>query len=905
MLQSKLKKLTLALLMGTMLVACSDAEVTSPGETNQVDNGGTGGGTGGGGGGGGQTGTCPAGTTVEPTVGNNTTCGISGTLTSNLTLTSGVIYQLKGRVDVGTDVGAAGNRAGGQSITLTIQPGVRIFGAGTTDFMVVNRGSKLIADGTATLPIVFTSRQDILGQATATSRSQWGGVVLLGRAPINSCPGPGGVVTCEAQVEGTTAFFGGDQANDSSGTLRYVQIKHGGIEITPNNELQNLTLAGVGAGTVIDYVQSHNSSDDGIEWFGGTVNLKHIVITGASDDSLDWSAGWNGKFQYALVVQAPDEGDHILELDNLPTDNLKTPLTNPILSNFTFIGQPNAPHTAAILERVGVGGTYLNGIVTGSPQCLDIDDTSTLQSPHVYRSVLLDCPVTYTVDTNVTAAQVEAAFTAAGNTKNRIGGSSLVSSYFPGPSEQGMTAQNPASSSGFFDGAQYVGAFAPTETASSNWAFGWTFGVFAPPACPAGTTNIGSLNGQNRCEIRGVYKDDLRLTAGNVYQLGGRVDIGVDVGGDGAKVGGDPANLTIDAGVTIFGSGTTDFMVVNRGSKIFANGTRTNPVIITALQDVNNTAAASARGLWGGLVILGRAPINSCPGTGGLANCEAQVEGTTAFFGGALANDSSGRINYLQIKHGGVEITPANELQNLTLAGVGSGTEIDYIQSHNSSDDGIEWFGGTVNLKHVVITGASDDSLDWASGWTGNMQYALVVQASDEGDHIVEADNLPTDNTKLPLTAPNVANFTFIGQPNAPHTANILQRVGVGGRMINGIATGSPQCFDIDDNSTLQSGLRYDSVIFNCPIAFTVDTNVTAPQVETVFNAGTNNASQLTTTLTNTFVNGPTENGRTALNPATVNAFFTATTYIGAVRDANDTWWQGWTCGLGSPTPAC
>ena len=194
MLQSKLKKLTLALLMGTMLVACSDAEVTSPGETNQVDNGGTGGGTGGGGGGGGQTGTCPAGTTVEPTVGNNTTCGISGTLTSSLTLTSGVIYQLKGRVDVGTDVGAAGNRAGGQSITLTIQPGVRIFGAGTTDFMVVNRGSKLIADGTATLPIVFTSRQDILGQATATSRSQWGGVVLLGRAPINSCPGPGGVV---------------------------------------------------------------------------------------------------------------------------------------------------------------------------------------------------------------------------------------------------------------------------------------------------------------------------------------------------------------------------------------------------------------------------------------------------------------------------------------------------------------------------------------------------------------------------------------------------------------------------------------------------------------------------------------------------------------------------------------
>jgi uncharacterized membrane protein len=901
---TSLRHLILAACAALALAACGDANVTSPGENNQVDSGGSGGGGTGGGGTGGQTGTCPTGTTAVTSVGNNTTCAISGTLRSNLTLTSGVIYQLNGRVDVGVDVGGDGNRAGGQSVTLTIQPGVRVFGSGTNDFIVVNRGSRIVADGTATLPIVFTSRQDILGQATATSRSQWGGIVILGRAPINQCPGTGGLANCEAQVEGTTAFFGGDNVNDNSGTLRYVQVKHGGIEITPNNELQNITLAGVGAGTTIDYVQSHNSSDDGIEWFGGTVNLKHIVVTGASDDSLDWASGWRGNLQYALVIQASDEGDRMVEADNLPTDQTKTPLTAPNVSNFTFIGQPGPPHTMAILQRVGVGGRLLNGVVTGSRECLDIDDNATLQSGLRYDSILLDCAVTFTNDTSVTAAQIATVFNAGSN--NRIGGSSLTSGFFPGPNEQAMVVTNPTTVSGFFDAVNYVGAFSPTETPSSNWAFGWTFGVFAPPTCPAGTTQTGTIQGQNRCEIRGVVSNDLRLTAGNIYQMAGRVDIGADVGADGTRTGGRAVNLTIDAGVRVYGSGTNDFMVVNRGSKIFVNGTRTSPVVFTSLSDINRTVATTARGQWGGLVILGRAPINSCPGPGGVATCEAQVEGTTAFFGGALPNDSSGRINYLQIKYGGIEITPNNELQNLTLAGVGSGTEINFLQSHNSSDDGIEWFGGTVNLKNVVVTGASDDSLDWASGWIGNLQFALVVQSPDEGDRIVEADNLPTDQTKTPLTAPTVANFTFIGQPGPPHTMAILQRVGVGGALVNGVVTGSRECLDIDDAATLQSGLVYRSILLDCTTAFTNDTSVTGAQVATAFGAGTNNNTiDVRNSLTSTFINGATETARTAVNPTTLNAFFTSTNYIGAVRNAQDTWWQGWTCGLGGPTPAC
>ncbi len=904
MLHSKLKKLTLALLMGTMLAACSDAEVSSPGENAQVDTGGTGGGTGGGGTGG-QTGTCPTGTTTLAAVGNNTTCALSGVITSNLTLTSGVIYQLNGIVEVGVDVGANGNRAGGQSVTLTVQPGVRVFGTSGQTALQVNRGSRLMAEGTPTLPIIFTSREDILGTAGATSRGQWGGLVILGRAPINACVGqPGGTVSCETSVEGVpVGFFGGDQVNDNSGTLKYVQVKHSGFVVSANVELNGITLGGVGAGTTIDYVQVHNSSDDGIEWFGGTVNAKHVVVTGISDDGLDWASGYVGRLQYVLAVQASDEGDKIIEADNLPQEHTKTPLTAPTVANFTFIGKTGTTFTSAINQRVGVGGTLVNGVITGSPFCLDIDDAATLTSGLRYHSVLLACGAPYGDDANGAAAQ---AFTASANTNNVIGASSLTGTYFPGPTEQSMTTFNATTLSGFFEAANYVGAFRPTETANSNWAFGWTFGLFAPPDCPTGTTRVGTLNGLNRCEVRGVYVNNLHLTAGNIYQLTGIVEIGRDVGADGNRAGGDPADLTVDAGVTVFGNSGQDALQINRGSKIFANGTATNPVVFTALADVNNTAAATGRGLWGGVVVLGRAPINACVGQpGGTAACETSVEGVpVGFFGGALPNDSSGSLRYVQVKHSGFVVSANVELNGITLAGVGAGTTIDYVQVHNSSDDGFEWFGGTVNAKHLIVTGVSDDGFDWASGYIGNLQFLLAVQATDEGDKNIEADNLPQEHTKTPLTAPNVSNFTFVGARGTTHTASINQRVGVSGYLVNGVVTTSPSCLDIDDASTTAGNPQYRSVILDCVTPYGDDAN---GQAAGLFAAAsnTNSTTNVANTLTATFVNGATENGRTAFNSATLNAFLTNVGYVGAVRNASDTWWQGWTCGLGSPTPAC
>src|SRR5690606_4686737 len=145
-------------------------------------------------------------------------------------------------------------------------------GSNGADFLVVNRGSKINAVGTATDPVVFTSRQSVLGTTDLDSIGQWGGVVLLGRAPISNCPGTilPGQPTCEAEVEGASgALYGGNSETDSTGELRYVRVMHSGFEVLPNVELNGITLAGLGNGTKVEYVQVHNSSDDGFEWFGG------------------------------------------------------------------------------------------------------------------------------------------------------------------------------------------------------------------------------------------------------------------------------------------------------------------------------------------------------------------------------------------------------------------------------------------------------------------------------------------------------------------------------------------------------------------------------------------------------------------------------------------------------------
>ena len=301
-----------------------------------------------------------------------------------------MIYSLPGRVDVGTDQGAATSNT---DVTLNIDPGVVVFASTGNAYLAVNRGNKINAVGSATSPIIFTSRENVTGAATDQSSGQWGGIVLLGRGRITDCQAPAaapGTTACERDTEGTSnALYGGANDADSSGRLSYVQIRYSGFVLADGKELQGLTPSGVGTGTVIDHIQVHNSSDDGIEAFGGSANMKYLVFTGNEDDNLDTDVGFRGTAQFVISAQRADNniGDTFLETDSngstsnsnasedaLPRQYLK-------VANFTHIQRSNTGDDgASMLLRGGADLALVNGIIVSPDQsCLRINSAATVR----------------------------------------------------------------------------------------------------------------------------------------------------------------------------------------------------------------------------------------------------------------------------------------------------------------------------------------------------------------------------------------------------------------------------------------------------------------------------------------------------------------------------------------------
>lgn len=236
---------------------------------------------------------------------------------------------------------------------LTIDPGTVVLGdVNTTGYLVIERGSRIVAVGTADEPIVMTTN------AIPPSPGSWGGLVLHGRAVAN-CADCFGGESCIS--EGAAGDFCGDDDCDDSGSLRYVRVQYSGKEISLNNELNSFTMNAVGCGTDISYLQAHRGSDDLFEWFGGKVNCSYLYGTGGGDDGLDWQMGFRGSVHHALIQRYPDQGERGIEADNNEDDYDAPCRSNPLIANVTLVGVGDGAE--GIVLRRGTDSQIFNSII--------------------------------------------------------------------------------------------------------------------------------------------------------------------------------------------------------------------------------------------------------------------------------------------------------------------------------------------------------------------------------------------------------------------------------------------------------------------------------------------------------------------------------------------------------------
>ncbi len=370
--------------------------------------------------------------------------------------------------------------------TLTIEPGTTVrFRAGqgeNASALVVARGGKIIARGTPSEPIIFTAEADDQnGSVSKDSRGLWGGLIILGNAPINLRGGEGymeGITIAEPR-----GYYGGQDPNDNSGVLKYVSIRYGGTNIGEGNEINGLTLAGVGRGTEIDYVEVISNADDGVEVFGGTVNLRHMVVSGCSDDAFDYDLGWSGYGQFLLAVKLNYKGDHLVEGSGglNPVDALPNSL--PVIFNSTFIGNGNTGAGYCISFDRNAGGIFANSIFLNNNHGIKLESTDLVHDSfnqwqtgklglfnNVFYNVALSTPQTIFELSgyyNETMQQLWAGHFS--NGKNEILDPKInhaKGNYLPEEEVDGNLAVVPSS---WFQKVDFKGAFG-----ESNWIEGWS-----------------------------------------------------------------------------------------------------------------------------------------------------------------------------------------------------------------------------------------------------------------------------------------------------------------------------------------------------------------------------------------------------------------------------------------------
>ncbi|MEK6153277.1 multidrug transporter [Flavobacteriaceae bacterium 3-367] len=295
-------------------------------------------------------------TTNNTTGGGNpteTSVNLSGVFTEDLTLDPDVAYIITGPVLM----------ASGTTLTIPAGMTIRAQPVGVNAFIAIQQGAQINAVGTASEPIVLTSN------ASAPSSGDWGGLVLCGSAPINSTA-DGSTDTATSEVGGLS--YGGNTPDDSSGNLQYVRVEYAGGAIDGNAELNGVSLYAVGSGTTIDFIQVFEGSDDGFEFFGGTVNASHLAVVNAEDDSIDWTEGYTGTIT-DVYVQHGTSHDKAFECDGYNTDfsNVSGSFSNPMVVNASIIGANDA--SEAIRLRAGTQGTFTNIVLTDFDEAFDLD----------------------------------------------------------------------------------------------------------------------------------------------------------------------------------------------------------------------------------------------------------------------------------------------------------------------------------------------------------------------------------------------------------------------------------------------------------------------------------------------------------------------------------------------------
>lgn len=796
--------------------------------------------------------------------------------------------------------------------------------------LIVARGGKLIAEGTASAPIIFTAEaDDLAGSVDEKARGLWGGVILLGKG-INNNP------TDEKAIEGiptseTRGLYGAATTveDDMSASMKYVSIRHGGTDIGEGNEINGLTLGACGSGTTVSHLEVLSNKDDGVEFFGGSPRLDHILVAYCADDSYDYDEGYSGYGQFWVVLQDPLAGDRMGEHDGGPSSNqLGTPYAHPIISNATYIGRGTGAGKRVITFRDNAGGEYHNSIFVNQEKGIDIEfrgndggsydrfaEGNLVLANNIFNSVAdgTDAGIFKVVSElddnddpiyNVTQTERDAFANAFADNGNMVADPQVTLAH-PTPKGDVGNPVYPSGLDSWFSKVGYKGAFEPDE----NWAANWSasLGDFTPDPRPEGEVIVQD-------DGSGIGGTAVTWTSNNTYILDGLVFVN------------DGQTLTIEGGTVIKGKPgqeeNASALVVARGGKIIATGSENNPIIFTAeADDLQGSVDEKARGLWGGVILLGK-------GTNNNNTTDKAIEGiptseSRGLYGGNVEDDESGTLKYVSIRHGGTDIGEGNEINGLTLGSCGTGTDISYVEVVSNKDDGVEWFGGAPRLHHILVAWCADDSYDYDEGYRGYNQFMCAIQDPIAGDRLGEHDGGPSSNQLgQPYAHPIFSNATYVGRGSGAGKNTITFRDNAGGEYHNSVFASQEKGIDIEfrgadggsydrfdeGNLVLANNIFYDIADGSAEGIFQVVSekddnddpiyNVTQTELDAfaaAFDANSNDASiDPVVTADNPTIGGDFRGADFNNLPE----WFTLVDYKGAF-EPNENWAQGWTLSLG------